>query len=250
MNSARQEGIARGAEPLLPAVKRAGPDGPTLTRWQQWRDHPEQVWLRNAAFQIHFWVGAIVGVYILLMSVSGSLLVYRNELSRHVSVEWLADLHENLSAGSTGRLANGIGAISLLLLCATGALIWWPGVQHWRRSVTVEWSARFPRLNWDVHSSLGFWCFGFILMWAVSAVYLVFPKPFDLLLLVDPTDHVTDQGLFWLAQLHSGGFSRFARPIWLVLGLTPAVLAFTGVFICCRRVMYGKPSNPRSASIG
>jgi hypothetical protein len=30
------------------------------------------------------------------------------------------------------------------------------------------------------------------------------------------------------------------------LGLVPALLAFTGVFICCRRVFYKKPSNPRS----
>jgi hypothetical protein len=26
--------------------------------------------------------------------------------------------------------------------------------------------------------------------------------------------------------------------------LAPAIVAFTGVFICCRRIIYQKPSNP------
>jgi hypothetical protein len=44
--------------------------------------------------------------------------------------------------------------------------------------------------------------------------------------------------------LHFGRFGGLAEALWTVLGLVPAVLASTGVFICCRRVMYKKPSNP------
>jgi uncharacterized iron-regulated membrane protein len=68
------------------------------------------------------------------------------------------------------------------------------------------------------------------------------------LLLLDPSDRFTDQGLSLLAQLHFGRFGGVAQALWMFLGLVPAVLAFTGVFICCRRVIYGKPSNPKSAS--
>jgi uncharacterized iron-regulated membrane protein len=64
------------------------------------------------------------------------------------------------------------------------------------------------------------------------------------LFLLDPADHFTDQGLFWLAQLHFGRFGWFVEALWTLLGLVPAVLAFTGVFICCRRMIYKKPSNP------
>ena len=219
--------------------------GPTV--WQQWRDRPEQVWLRRAMFQIHFWVGAVVGGYVLLMSVSGSLLVYHNKVAGTFPVQWLVDFHTCLLLGSTGRIVNGVGALSLLLLCLTGAVIWWPGTKHWRRSLTVEWSARFPRLNWDLHSALSFWCFGFVAIWGLSAVYFVFPEQFEVLLLFDPANRFTDRALFWLSQLHFGRFGWFAQAAWLVLGLVPAVLAFTGVFICCRRVIYGKPSNPKSA---
>ena len=91
-------------------------------------------------------------MYVLLMSVSGSAIVYRNELEKRLSVEWLVNLHENLLFGSTGRLVNGIGAVCLTLLCITGAMIWWPGIKNWRRSLTVIWRVHFARINWDLHS--------------------------------------------------------------------------------------------------
>ena len=42
-------------------------------------------------------------------------------------VEWLVDLHDNLLAGETGRLLNGIGGIFFTVLIVTGAWLWWPG---------------------------------------------------------------------------------------------------------------------------
>src|SRR5439155_23046410 len=141
-----------------------------------------------------------VAAYILVMSVSGSLIVYRNELYSKVSVEWLVKRDEHLLAGATGRRINGIGAVCLALLCLTGAVIWWPGTTHWRRGLTVDWSAHFPRISWDLHSALGFWFFGFVAIWAVSGIYFAFPQPFAALYLVDPADRFTDEGLFWLSQ--------------------------------------------------
>ena len=141
---------------------------------------------------------------------------------------------------------NGIGGISLTLLCVTGAVIWWPGVKHWRRSLTIEWRASFARINWDLHSALGFWCLAFVTMWGVSAFYFVFPQALNFLLFLDPNDRLSDRGLALLSDLHFGRFGWFTEVLWMVLGLVPAVLAFTGVFICCRRIIYQKPSNPRS----
>jgi len=43
-----------------------------MTAWQQWVQHPEKSRVRNAFFQIHLWVGAGVGVYILFMSISAA----------------------------------------------------------------------------------------------------------------------------------------------------------------------------------
>ena len=219
-----------------------------MTAWQQWLQHPERSRVRNAFFQVHLWVGAGAAAYILLVSISGSVIVYRNELSKTFSIEWLVNLHENLLAGSTGRLVNGVGAICVTLLCLTGVVIWWPGVKNWRRSLTVSWRAHFARINWDLHSAAGFWCFLFILLWGISGTYFAFPHLFDALFILDPADHFTDQGLFWLSQLHFGRFGWFTEAVWSLLGLVPAILAFTGVFICCRRMIYKKPSNPNTQS--
>ncbi len=219
-----------------------------MTVWQRWLQHPEKSRVRDAFFQIHYWMGMGAAVYVLLMSISGSMIVYRHELSRRFSIEWLVNLHENLLFGSTGRLVNGIGAMCLTLLCLTGLIIWWPGIRNWRRSLTVNWRAHFARINWDLHSALGLWCFFFILVWGISGIYFSFPQLFNSLYLLDSADHFTDQGLLWLSELHFGMFGWFAEALWTLLGLVPAVLAFTGSFICCRRVIYKKPSNPNTHS--
>jgi uncharacterized iron-regulated membrane protein len=112
----------------------------------------------------------------------------------------------------------------------------------------VNWRAHFARISWDLHSALGFWCFSFILVWGISGTYFSFPQLFNALFLLDPADRFTDQGLFWLSMFHFGRLGWLAEALWTLLGLVPAVLAFTGFFICCRRVIYKKPSNPNRQS--
>ena len=53
-----------------------------MTYWQRWIRQPQTVWLRKAIFQLHLWSGIGLGLYVLLVSVTGSILVYRNELYR------------------------------------------------------------------------------------------------------------------------------------------------------------------------
>jgi uncharacterized iron-regulated membrane protein len=51
--------------------------------WERWVRQPQRVWLRRAAFQIHLWIGLAIGLYIVMLSLTGSALVYRNELDRY-----------------------------------------------------------------------------------------------------------------------------------------------------------------------
>lgn len=53
-----------------------------MTYWQRWIRQPQTVWLRKAIFQLHLWCGIGLGLYVLLISLTGSILVYRNELYR------------------------------------------------------------------------------------------------------------------------------------------------------------------------
>jgi uncharacterized iron-regulated membrane protein len=109
----------------------------------------------------------------------------------------------------------------------------------------VSWGSRFARFTWDAHSALGFWCFFFILMWGISGIYFSFPQAFNVpASWVDPGDKYADWILSGLAQLHFGRFGWYTEALWAVLGLVPAFLAFTGVFVCCHRMIYHRSSNP------
>jgi len=53
-----------------------------VTNWQEWLRQPQRVWLRRALFQVHLWIGLAIGLYIVMLSITGSALVYRNEMDR------------------------------------------------------------------------------------------------------------------------------------------------------------------------
>lgn len=211
-------------------------------------------------FQIHLWTGIAVGLYVVAISVSGSAIVFRNEIYKNASpgpklvpisgarlskdelkqavhrehpgysisyiweskrpneatevwiekdgvkkphtvgrlvdpftghdlgpsrpwvigaVAWMSDLHTNLLAGDTGRKVNGVLAIFVTALAVTGLLLWWPGTGRVKRSMKIDFRSNWKRLNWDLHSVVGFWMFAFVFVWGVTGIFLVFPKPFQ-----------------------------------------------------------------------
>jgi uncharacterized iron-regulated membrane protein len=305
--------------------------------WQHSLREPQSLLLRRALFQIHLWTGVVAGLYIAVISLTGSILVYRNELYQAFSPQprlvlddaqevgaalplsdleqavrrtfpdativvvepgptpnhaadvtleregertrrlvhpatgadlgptlplgyrvsaWMLDLHDNLLGGPTGRRVNGIGALALLGLCATGLIIWWPGAARWRRSLFVDHRANWKRLNWSLHSALGLWFFAFILMWSLTGVYLAVPdqvsafldyiEPLDE---ANPVERVVDRIQYWLAYLHFGrlggrgipGCGRglcdsITKATWAVVGLVPVLMTVTGVVMWWNRV--------------
>jgi hypothetical protein len=54
--------------------------GERMTYWQRWILNPQTLWLRKAIFQVHLWMGIGLGMYVLMISVTGSIVEYRNEL--------------------------------------------------------------------------------------------------------------------------------------------------------------------------
>jgi uncharacterized iron-regulated membrane protein len=58
-----------------------------MSAWQKWLHRPQNSTLRKFLFQVHLWIGVALGLYVLLMCLSGTVLVYRIELSRHFSRE-------------------------------------------------------------------------------------------------------------------------------------------------------------------
>ena len=322
-----------------------------MTWGQQWIYRPQNVWLRKALFQVHLWVGIGLGIYVFLISVSGSAIVFRNEISKafskspkivpvsgtklshdelkaavlrgypaySVSYIWdskrpdeatevwilhgnknkmrlfdpytgkdlgdsvplilrtltfMIDLHVNLLAGRTGRVANGIGAMLTTVLVITGAILWWPGVQTWRKSLVVRRESNWKKFNWSLHSAAGFWTFAFVLVWGVTGIFVVFPTPFEQAINVvlplqfyrldyssppprqAPPPSVAigpnrglrrlppiqrsagDQVVRWLYYLHFGNFAGSGtKAIWVIFGFAPIVLFITGLLMWWNRVL-------------
>lgn len=48
--------------------------------WERWLRRPKSLWLRKVLFQVHLWTGVALGLYVFVISVSGSAIVFRNEL--------------------------------------------------------------------------------------------------------------------------------------------------------------------------
>jgi uncharacterized iron-regulated membrane protein len=44
--------------------------------------HPRKLWLRRALFQIHLWAGVLLSLYVVMIALTGSILVFRSELTR------------------------------------------------------------------------------------------------------------------------------------------------------------------------
>jgi uncharacterized iron-regulated membrane protein len=48
--------------------------------WARWVRQPQGLWLRRALFQLHLWTGVGAGLYLFVICLTGSILVYSNEL--------------------------------------------------------------------------------------------------------------------------------------------------------------------------
>jgi uncharacterized iron-regulated membrane protein len=53
-----------------------------MTLWQRWVQRPQSLRTRKVLVQVHLWVGLGIGLYIVIISISGSAIVYRRELMR------------------------------------------------------------------------------------------------------------------------------------------------------------------------
>ncbi|HEY7336068.1 MAG TPA: PepSY domain-containing protein [Bryobacteraceae bacterium] len=63
--------------------------------WQEWLRQPQRTRLHGAVFQLHFWIGTMVGMYVTLLSVTGSIVVFENELAQWGPMRWLVKLHQS-----------------------------------------------------------------------------------------------------------------------------------------------------------
>ena len=209
-------------------------------------DQPNRLRARGWLFQVHLWLGLLLGVYMAAIGVTGSALIFRPEIEprlidrsshgntpgkafqaawnnvrraypdhaisaislnqypgttlddpyrvklqvgsrtfftyvdastgalvgvQHPVIQWIQELHFKLFAGYIGVVLNAMGAVLFVLMCVTGAFIWWPGRRQWKQGFTIRWATRWQIVNYDVHHVVGI--ASALLLGAVSAAAVV-----------------------------------------------------------------------------
>ncbi|RLJ79974.1 PepSY-associated TM helix domain-containing protein [Pedobacter alluvionis] len=70
-----------------------------------------------------------------------------------------------------GSFIVGSSVLLFLVIIITGFIIWLPKkLKNIRQRLTVKWNARFKRLNWDLHSTFGFYVIPFAFVIVITGL--------------------------------------------------------------------------------
>jgi uncharacterized iron-regulated membrane protein len=94
-------------------------------------------------------------------------------------LSYVGQIHYFLLMGNTGLIVNGVGAAFLMLLTLSGLVLWWPGIRNWKRGFGISLKRSWRRINFDLHSVVGFWTLSLLLIWSVSSVYFAWPRQME-----------------------------------------------------------------------
>jgi len=291
---------------------------PRMNSWQRWILAPQTHWFRKALFQVHLWMGIGFGLYILVISLSGSALLLKwpfygwfeprniepteaiplqgealtarmaevyagyelgfttlaseptdatyivlekdGEYIPHYfnqytgedvgpahpwpikAVQWLADVHEDLMLGNTGRKINGIGGLLFILMSLSGVLIWWQGSERWHEGLQIKRHSKRAFL-WQLHSFIGFWSLLLMFSWGISGFQEGFPRfVFSIVewFGTGSTDFIPLEN--WLRFFRRIHFARYgeetwARWGWVIVSFLPTILFISGFTVWLQRVV-------------
>jgi len=113
------------------------------------------------------------------------------------------DLHRRLLAGEVGKALTGITAIFILLITATGIVLWWPKTRAMLTGrLRIKWGASGKRLTHDLHVVMGFYCSLFLVGIALTGVIMSY--------------RWATESLFWLTN--SRPTTGLPAPVSLVAG--------------------------------
>lgn len=106
---------------------------------------------------------------------SGKITGYPNTGSSRF-FDIVLDLHRNLMMGNVGRQIVGASVLVFCFLLISGLVLWLPKkVKYLKHALTVKTSGKFPRVNYDLHNTLGFYTFLLLFFIAVTGLYITYP---------------------------------------------------------------------------
>jgi uncharacterized iron-regulated membrane protein len=90
--------------------------------------------------------------------------------------EIVLDLHRNLMMGNVGRQIVGASVLMFCILLISGFILWLPKkLKFLKQGLTVMFKAKFQRVNYDLHNTLGFYTFLMLFFIAVTGLYITYP---------------------------------------------------------------------------
>lgn len=90
--------------------------------------------------------------------------------------EVVLDIHRNLMMGNVGRQIVGASVMMFCILLISGLILWLPKkLKFLKQGLTVKFNAKFQRVNYDLHNTLGFYTFLMLFFMAVTGLYVTYP---------------------------------------------------------------------------
>ena len=111
--------------------------------------------------------------------------------------ETVLDLHRNLMMGNAGRQIVGASVLIFCILLISGLILWLPKkLKFLRQGLTVMFKAKFQRINYDLHNTLGFYTFLILFFIAVTGLYVTYPWVKNILIISlggSSIDHISKE---------------------------------------------------------
>jgi uncharacterized iron-regulated membrane protein len=150
------------------------------------------------------------------------------------------DLHRRLLAGEVGKALTGLAALFILVITATGIVLWWPKTRAMLTGrLRIKWGASGKRITHDLHVVLGFYCslflFGLALTgvimsyhWATEGLFtLTNSRPTAGLLAPVSMQPGSPRAVAYDAALRTGQTTYRTAPFWRVGAPKDSVAAVT-----------------------
>ncbi|MFB9109451.1 PepSY-associated TM helix domain-containing protein [Flavobacterium gyeonganense] len=100
---------------------------------------------------------------------TGKVLGTISQESRFFSI--VLNIHRHLLMHDIGEIITGCSCLIFVFMLISGLVLWWPKkAKNLKQRLTVKWKASFKRVNWDFHSTFGFYTFLFLLIIALTGL--------------------------------------------------------------------------------
>ena len=107
---------------------------------------------------------------------SNGKIVGKGDRSFAAFFETMKDLHKNLLLGHVGNQIVGVSVLIFVILLTSGLVLWFPKKKSQiKQGLRVKWNAKWPRIIYDLHNTLGFYTFLLLLFISITGLYVSYP---------------------------------------------------------------------------